>query len=157
MRALLLLSSLLLITPVLLQNQVCPDGVSITLTKPDTALENGLVTFTCSVTVPSDLTLPLDATWLKDYILLNTADATRFNTKRDVISSIQVSFILEILQATVGDSGTYSCDPVIPGSLCRESVNLTVSYALSVIVEDQVTAVTVCSFVSLFVFIIVVV
>ena len=152
MFVLFLLSSLLLLATVFPQTLVCPNDVSISLTKPSTVLENGLVTFSCSVTVPSDLTLPTDASWLKDYITLITADNSRYSTGRVVTSATQVEFSLDILQATVGDSGTYSCDPLIPGSLCRESVNLTVSYALAVIVEDQVAVV-----VSLFIVIVVIV
>ncbi|KAI6654902.1 Down syndrome cell adhesion molecule-like protein Dscam2 [Oopsacas minuta] len=132
---LILYTLLLLFSPVRLQN--CPQGVSIVLTRPNSVLENGLVDLTCSVTIPGDITLPTEVTWHKDFLILETSDSSRYITSRKVETSTEVSFGLQIQQAQVEDSGLYSCDPVLSGALCRASVNLTVNYALAVIVEDQ--------------------
>ena len=134
---LLLLSSLLLLVPsALLQD--CPEGVSVALSEPSGVLEKGVATFNCEVTVPSDLTLPLEATWHKDYLPIDTTDTSLYSISSDVKSVTEIIFMLVIRVAKVEDSGVYSCDPAIAGALCRDSVNFTVNYLVSVIVEDQV-------------------
>ena len=101
-------------------------------------LEQGVATFDCDVRVPSGFTLPSVATWDKDYLPLDTSDTALYATSSDVKSVTRIVFELKIIRAKVEDSGVYSCDPAISGALCRDSVNFTVNYLVSVLVEDQV-------------------
>ena len=119
--------------------QECPSEISITLTRPPSVLENGQVTFTCTVDIVSGYTQPTEVIWQKDFIALDTTGTDRYKTSTNVVSSSEVRFTLEITRSEVEDSGNYSCDPTIPGVLCRATIDLTVNYALAVIVEDQVS------------------